>query len=171
VLELTKQTLIMDATYKQLGVLNGMTEVLSTLPAEIAAAVSGGLFVTKLYETLAGKTGSEIDTTGMEYWLKEVGLYGREYVLKAFQDAVAKAPITSPIVAIKPTDTTTVLQETVVALKEEIAALREDQNKQTEALIAATVISNQQNASEVVEGVDDAFNKKNWKEVNAPALV
>jgi tape measure domain-containing protein len=170
VLELTKQTLIMDATYKQLGVLNGMTEVLSTLPAEIAVAVSSGLFVTKLYETLAGKTGSEIDTTGMEYWLKEVGLYGREYVLKAFQDAVAKAPITSPIV-IKPTDTTTVLQETVVALKDEIAALREDQNKQTEALIAATVISNQQNASEVVEGVDDAFNKKNWKEVNAPALV
>ncbi len=147
VLELTKQTLIMDATYKQLGVLNGMTEVLSTLPAEIAAAVSGGLFVTKLYETLAGKTGKEIDTTGMEYWLKEVGLYGREYVLKAFQDAVAKAPITSPIVAIKPTDTTTVLQETVVALKEEIAALRDDQNKQTAALINATVIANQQNAS------------------------
>ncbi len=172
--EMTKQLTVMQEMYIKLGNLDGIAVDLAKLPAEIAAVLAGKFgrttgeqFIEGLYKQYTGKSAQEIDKQGMEYWTEELLKYGRDYTLKAFVDSVKPPP---PVVS-KPSDTTTILTNTVVQLKEEISALRDDQNKQTEALIAATVISNQENATEVVEGVDDAYNKKNWRDVNAPALV
>lgn len=172
--EMTKQLTVMQEMYIKLGNLDGIAVDLAKLPAEIAAVLAGKFgrttgeqFIEGLYKQYTGKSAQEIDKQGMEYWTEELLKYGRDYTLKAFVDSVKPPP---PVVN-KPSDTTTILTNTVVQLKEEISALRDDQNKQTEALIAATVIANQQNATDVVEGVDDAYNKKNWRDVNAPALV
>ena len=172
--EMTKQLTVMQEMYVKLGNLDGIAVDLAKLPAEIAAVLAGKFgrttgeqFIEGLYKQYTGKSAQEIDKQGMEYWTEELLKYGRDYTLKAFVDSVKPPP---PVVS-KPSDTTTILVNTVVQLKEEISALRDDQIKQTEALIAATVISNQQNATDVVEGVDDAYNKKNWRDVNAPALV
>lgn len=172
--EMTKQLTVMQEMYIKLGNLDGIAVDLAKLPAEIAAVLAGKFgrttgeqFIEGLYKQYTGKSAQEIDKQGMEYWTEELLKYGRDYTLKAFVDSV-KPP--TPVVN-KPSDTTTILANTVVELKEEIAGLRDDQNKQTDALISATVISNQQNATDVVEGVDDAYNKKNWRDVNAPALV
>ena len=172
--EMTKQLTVMQEMYIKLGNLDGIAVDLAKLPAEMAAVLAGKFgrtggeeFIEGLYKKYTGKSAQEIDEQGMDYWAEELMKYGRDYTVKAFIDSV-KPP--APVVN-KPSDTTTILVNTVVQLKEEISALRDDQNKQTEALITATVISNQENATDVVEGVDEMYNKKNWRDVNAPALV
>lgn len=161
--------------YTRMGVFDGVTAELNGLPAEIAAALSGTFgrtsgkdYVEALYSKFAGKTGNQIDKQGMDYWTREFELYGRDYVLKAFQDSVAKTTKgidvpNSPFAPapMMPPSQASVLTEQVATLKEEIIKLREDAQMQTIALMETLTLTSKQNADRIVEGTTEGMDKNN----------
>lgn len=169
---MSDQLKALNNIYKQMGVFDGVSVELSGLPAEIAAALSGTFgrtsgedYVKALYSKYANKTGNQIDKEGMQYWTREFELFGREYVLKAFQDSVAKmasassapfapAPMMAPPQASQ-------MSEQIVTLKEEIKKLREDAQLQTIALMETLTLTSKQNADRIVEGTTEGMDKNN----------
>ncbi len=172
---MTNQLTALNLIYTRMGVFDGVATELSGLPAEIAAALSGTFgrssgkdYVEALYGKFAGKTGSQIDQGGMQYWMRELELYGRDYVLKAFQDSVAKTTQgidvpNSPFAPapMMPPSQATVLTEQVATLKEEIIKLREDAQMQTIALMETLTLTSKQNADRIVEGTTEGMDKNN----------
>lgn len=168
---LTEQLNIMNMLYVKMGDLTGLATSFASLPAEIAALIKGQVgassntdFVKSLYGSYAGKFGDMIDPEGMSYWMSEVEKFGRDYATKAFQSS-AQIVSGSPAVANTNTEITSMKAE-MAALVAELKGLREDQAKQTGDIIAATVISNKENANTVVSGVVDNSVAKSWAESN-----
>lgn len=157
--------------YNKLGNLDGLRPVLASLPTDIAAAISGKFgetntdFVKGLYGTYANKSGAAIDQQGLQYWLKEVAMYGKEYVQTAFVNAVnAPQPIAAQQVS------TSNVASVIAELKDEIVKLQEGQTAQTVAIVEATITSNAENADAVVSGVSDATEKQKWAAESVPAF-
>ena len=172
----TKQSQTAIDLYNRLGNLDGLSPILATLPADIASNLADKLasmqnanadFVKGLYGQYAGKTGGMIDAFGMKYWVDEVVKYGRDYVVTAFQNAVAGR---APAIVSTPQYTNDLIVQ-VVALTEEVKALREEQQQQTGDLIAATIVSNNDNATTIIEAQQDLGDKKSWVEQTRPELV
>lgn len=157
----------------KLGVLEGITSFLKDLPAEIAATLSArsgnGEFVAGLYSSIAGKSGSQIDQQGMDYWTSQAAMYGRQYTEDSFKSAVAlmgnKAPITTT-----PIDSAT-LSAQVEVLTTAVNELKETSINNTAALINATVNSNVVSAETIVEGTSDAIASAMFKSQNGVELV
>ncbi len=177
---MSSQLTLLQGIYTQMGVFDGVATELNGLPAEIAAALSGTFgrtsgedYVKALYSKYANKTGNQIDQEGMQYWTREFELFGREYVLKAFQDSVAKttrgvdvppSPFAAPPMA---TARATQMTEQIATLKEEIVKLREDAQLQTIALMETLTLTSKQNADRIVEGTTEGMDKNNpnWNRV------
>lgn len=157
----------------KLGVLEGITSFLKDLPAEIAATLSArsgnGEFVAGLYSSIAGKSGSQIDQEGMDYWTSQAAMYGRQYTEDSFKSAVAlmgnKAPVTTT-----PIDSAT-LSAQVEVLTTAVNELKETSIMNTSALINATVNSNVVSAEAIVEGTSDAIASAMFKSQNGVELV
>ena len=172
---MSNQLTTLNNIYTRMGVFDGVATELSGLPAEIAAALSGTFgrasgkdYIEALYSKFAGKTGNQVDTTGMQYWMRELELFGRDYVLKAFQDSVAKTTKgidvpNSPFAPapMMPPSQASVLSEQVATLKEEIIKLREDAQLQTIALMETLTLTSKQNADRIVEGTTEGMDKNN----------
>lgn len=155
---------LIDSMEKKLGELSSIKATLDGLPAQIAASMyrqQNANFVTELYSKFAGKTGTQIDTQGMEYWISEVAKYGTMYTEKAFKDSVA---FVNGLIA-NPPPTIVNNKAEIEALTKEVASLREDNAKQTMALIEATLMASNKNADTVVAGTKDALNSTTKKEV------
>ena len=176
---LAKQVDVLKDMYNKMGIFDGIAAELAALPADIAAALAGKLnntgnvdFVTSLYKTYAGKSGSQIDSAGMSYWVDEVTKFGKDYVLKAFQDSVKS--ITGGATSAPPPAvsnlTTTVLASKLDALTTEVQGLRQDNAQQTGAVITATVMSNQENAQAIV-GATINNQSSSWNETNKVSII
>jgi len=164
-----EQTKIANDLYARLGNLEGLTPILSGLPAEIAAALNGKAneeWVRNLYSTMAGKTGNAVDSQGLDYWMKEVDTYGKAYVQTAFQNSVntVRAMAPSPMFANNQSqDSNSVVQEELRALKEELA-------KQTAVLAETILTSNQDNANTIVNGTNQNNAQSSWMKETMPTL-
>jgi hypothetical protein len=177
---LVEQSKIFTRLSNQLGGLDGLTPILSTLPADIAAALADKLqqtnadFVTSLYAKYANKSGAMIDLAGMKYWVDEVMKYGEAYVDRSFLSAVNLPKTTTTTMASSPivSVTNNIVAELTTAiadLKSEVTGLREDQQSQTGAIIEATVVSNMENAQVIVEATQETTKEK-WLNANSPEL-
>jgi tape measure domain-containing protein len=176
--KLSSQVLLLDAMNKKLGVLDSIAVTLAGMSAQIAAAVVGktgsgvttGItgtaqdFITSLYQQYAGRSASQIDVGGMEYWKQELLQYGKEYVTKAFIDSVNR-------VTPAPAPANNALISEIKSLKEEVAGLRADSGVNTMNTVQAIITSNNDNAKQVVEGTNQNRQTQSWVESNSPALV
>jgi len=176
IVKLSSQVMLLDSMNKKMGVFDTIAVTLAGMSAQIAAAVAGktgsgvttGItgttqdFITSLYQQYAGKSASQIDVGGMEYWKQELLQYGKDYVTKAFAESV-KAPA--------PTQSNAALIDEIKALREEVVGLRADSGVNTTNTIQAVIMSNNDNAKQVVDGTNQNRQTQSWVESNSPALV
>jgi len=174
---MSSQLTVLNNLYTKMGVFDGIAVDVAGLPAELAAALSGTFgrasgadYVTALYSKFANKTGNQIDAEGMAYWTREFEIYGREYVLKSFQDSVEKVNAKAASMAPPPAATTTASNEyklQVEDLKNEIAMMRQDAQAQTVALMNTLIETSRTNAETIVEGTQEGLDKNNpnWNKV------
>ena len=166
---LYEQTKVANDLYARLGNLEGLTPVLAGLPAEIAAALGGKAneeWVRNLYSTLAGKTGSAVDSQGLEYWMREVDTYGKAYVQTAFQNSVNTVRAMAP----SPMYNNTQSQSNSIAIQEELKSLKEELSKQTIVLAETMVVSNNDNAKAIVDGTNQNNAQSSWMKETMPTL-
>lgn len=173
---LAEQTTALSKLYDKMGVFDGIATNLASLPAEIAANLSeimkgnsSGNFITSLYNSVAGKSGDMIDKQGFDYWTNELNLYGKEWVTRSFQESV-KVVTGGGIAALPRNDNTEVVTQ-LAAVKEELAAMRVEAQKQTGDLITATYDANSANAVTVVEGTAQSLQETVWATSTTPTLI
>lgn len=166
------QTKIANDLYARLGNLEGLKPTLDSLPAEIAAALRGKAneeFVTGLYSSIANKSGSAIDSAGMNYWMQEVDKFGTDYVQKAFKDAVNNMAAQTPMAPTPMMNSQ--VADVVAALREEIQSLKESSEKNTLILAETIIESNTDNANKIVDGTNQNNAQASWTQSTMPELV
>ncbi len=177
VVTMSSQLTVLNNLYTRMGIFDGIAVDVAGLPAELAAALAGTFgrssgedFVKAMYSKFANKTGTQVDAQGLAYWTREFELYGRDYVLKAFQDSVEKVNAKAASMAPPPAASTAASNEyklQVEDLRKEIAAMREDAQVQTVALMNTLIETSKSNAATIVEGTQEGLDKNNpnWNKV------
>lgn len=173
---LADQTSILSKLYDKAGVFDGIASNLASLPAEIAANLSeimkgnsSGDYITSLYNSLAGKSGTMIDKQGYDYWTNELNTYGKDWVDRSFLESVKV--VTGGGVAATQVNSNAEVVTQLAGLKAELTALREESAKQTGDLITATYDANNANASTIVEGTTTSLQQGAWAATTTPTLI
>lgn len=174
---LAEQTTALSKLYDKMGVFDGIATNLAALPAEIAANLSeimkgnsSGDYITSLYNSIAGKSGSQIDKQGYDYWTNELNTYGREWVNRSFMESV-KVVTGGGVAGVTTQNQNVEVVAQLAAVKEELVALRTEAAKQTGDLIVATYDANSANATAVVEGTTESLQASAWAANTTPSLI
>jgi tape measure domain-containing protein len=169
---LGNQITLMDAMYQKMGIFDGMLSSLAGLPAEIAAALSGKAgssfgndeFIRNLYQSVEGRTGSQVDSAGYNYWMQDLMTSTKEkvatnFVLASQQNSMNKS------------SSTVVLETQIAALTAEVKGLREDQNAQTGAMIDAQVMTSETSTAAIVSATKETVKDESWQSSLKPELI
>lgn len=170
---LASQINIMDAMYQKMGIFDGMLSSIAGLPAEIAAALSGKVgssfgndeFIRNLYQSVEGRVGSQIDSEGYNYWMKDLMTSTKEQVANNFVMASQENNIN------RNASNTSSLEAQVAALTAEVKGLREDQNAQTGALINTQLMTSETSTAAIVTATKESVKDESWQNSLKPELV
>lgn len=170
---LASQITLMDAMYQKMGIFDGMLSSIASLPAEIAAALSGKVgssfgndeFIRNLYQSVEGRVGSQIDPEGYNYWMKDLMTSTKEQVANNFVMASQENNIN------RNNSSTSSLEAQVAALTAEVKGLREDQNAQTGALINTQLMTSETSTAAIVTATKESVKDESWQNSLKPELV
>lgn len=169
---LASQITLMDAMYQKMGIFDGMLSSIASLPAEIAAALSGKVgssfgndeFIRNLYQSVEGRVGSQIDSEGYNYWMKDLMTSTKEQVANNFVMASQENNIN------RNASNTSSLEAQVAALTAEVKGLREDQNAQTGALINTQLMTSETSTAAIVTATKESVKDESWQNSLKPEL-
>lgn len=160
---LSTQISLMDAMYQKMGIFDGMLSSIASLPAEIAASLSGKAtssvgndeFIRALYQSVEGRVGAQIDQAGYQYWMKDLQTQSREQVGNNFIIASAQNAQAN-------TNPTANLEARISELTTEVANLRADQKEQTGALIDAAIVTSANSTDAIVTATKESAKSSKW---------
>lgn len=156
-LQLKAQLTVLDNIYTRLGVLSQVPDILSAMPAELAAAMSG-------FVRVNGSHAAGLDFVPYDGYVAELH-YGERVVTAAEARRTDKSAMAA---SVADTANVAALVAEIAALREEVARFREEQREHTSNVIRSNFEANHAAADKVVSGMEDANQSAAWQRTLKP---